>query len=146
MSTSKELQVLERLFRNLSQDKAQSVSPEGINDLFVRIQPESGEVSLYGEDDELIASTVIFSWVDKGDTVSEAMRQSLRDVVAKLHHEGYWEQELFQKPFSIALVDEQFVSVEELLFVDDEVLQLTTPLLSNLDEELGQFIKDLLQD
>lgn len=144
-NSGKELQVLERLFRNLSQDKPQG-KLSGLSDLFVRIHAETGEVALFGDDDELIASTVIFSWVGKDGKAIDQMKQSLREVISKLEHEGYWEHEVFERPFSIVLVDDEFVSIEELLFVDDELVQLTTPLLSNLDEDLGQFISELLKN
>lgn len=145
-TTTKELQILERLFRSLTQEGSSHLLSRRINDLFVRINPETGEVSLFGDEDELITSTVIFSWVDKVEADHiEAMRQSLRTVVGKLAEAGYWEHEAFERPFSIDLVDEAFTTLEELLFLDNELLQLTTPLLDNLDEELSQFINDLLK-
>lgn len=141
---NKAVQVLQKLFRSLIEPTAPEHLTASITDLFVRINCETGEVSIYGDDDELIGSVVIFSWVDKGDKPSPEMRKTLRQAVAGLQAEGLWEHELFERPFSIVLVDDEFANIEELLFLDDELLQLTTPLLADLDSELSQFIDELL--
>lgn len=144
MSTNKEVQILERLFRSLTDDNATEKLSTSITDLFVRINQENGEVALYGDDDELIVSTVIFSWVGKESKYFEQASRKLREAIDRLDNEGFWEHELFERPFSIELVTEGFETIEELLFVDDELVKITTPLLENLDEELSMFIDKLL--
>lgn len=146
MSTSsKEIQVLERLFRGLTDESNNNSLASGLNDLFVRINIENGEVTLYGEDDELLCSTVIFSWVGKEQEFPK-MLQALHEVIKKLESDSYWKHDLFERPFSISLVNEAFETIEELLFVDDELIGLTTPLLANLDEDLSAFISELLDN
>lgn len=144
-TSSKELQLLERLFRSLGDDKKREQEPP-LTDLFVLINTQAGEVSLHGDDDELINSIVLFSWVgEEQKPPSAAQRVALKQVVAKLSEEGYWESPHFARPFSIELVDDAFERIEELLFLDDEFITLTTPLLDGLDKELSTFIEDLLK-
>ena len=50
------------------------------------------------------------------------------------------------KPFSVSLTDEDFVVIEELLFLDDEVLRADDPLLKDLDADLDDFLTKLLSD
>ena len=50
------------------------------------------------------------------------------------------------KPFSISLTDEDFVVIEELLFIDDDMLLLDDPLLKDLDADLDNFLAKLLAD
>ena len=50
------------------------------------------------------------------------------------------------KPFSVSLTDEDFVVIEELLFIDDDMLLLDDPLLKDLDADLDKFLADLLAD
>ena len=52
----------------------------------------------------------------------------------------------FLKPFSVSLTDEDFVVVEELMFLDDDLLRLDDPLLQNLDKDLDDFLAKLLPD
>ena len=143
-SPNKEIQVIQKLFRSLTDSIAPEHLRSGVTDIFVRINSESGELSLFGDDDEQISSTIIFSWVDKGDKPTSEMRKVLRQAVSKLDAEGFWTHESFQRPFSVSLVDEDFSTIEELLFLDDELVQLTTPLLEGLDDELSRFIDELL--
>lgn len=144
-TSSKEVQVLQKLFRSLTAEGSPHRLTSGITDLFIRINGESGEVSLYGDDDELITSTVIFSWVGQGDKSLGQRAKALRSAITALEGEGFWEHEVFERPFSVVLVSEEFTSEEELLFLDDDLLQLTTPLLAGLDAELGEFIDELLK-
>ncbi len=145
-SSNKEPLILERLFRSLTEETAPHKLRSGITDLFIRINQETGEISLYGDDDELITSTIIFSWVGKEPKHFEQISRSIKDVINKLQHEGYWEQDVFERPFSIELVTESFETIEELLFIDDELVKVTTPLLENLDAELSAFIDKLMTD
>lgn len=140
----KEAQVLEQLFRSLVNESKFNRLRSGLTDLFVRINMESGEVGLYGDDDELLCSTIIFSWVGKGGQPTPCMIRSLKEVVANLDNQGYWTHEMFERPFSVELVNEEFDTVEELLFLDDELIKVSLPLLENLDDELNSFINQLL--
>lgn len=145
-TTSKEVQVLERLFKGLTDEASSNKLSTGITDLFVRINQDNGEVALYGDDDELIASTVIFSWVGKEPKHFEQASNTLKDTIRKLEYERFWANELFERPFSIELVTDSFETIEELLFLDDELVKVTTPLLENLDKDLSEFIDQLLSN
>ena len=50
------------------------------------------------------------------------------------------------KPLSVTLTDDDFVEIEELLFVDDDMLRADDPLLKDLDTELDEFLTKLLSD
>ena len=63
-ANNKEHQILEKLFLSLLDDTNPDRVQSGISDLFIRINSETGEVVLYGDDEgQHLASTVIFSWV-----------------------------------------------------------------------------------
>ena len=49
-------------------------------------------------------------------------------------------------PLSVSLTVEDFVVIEELLFIDDDVLRLDDPLLKDLDADLDDFLANLLAD
>ena len=72
------------------------------------------------------------------------MIRCLKTVISSLEGKGYWDSELFERPFSVVLVNDAFESIDELLFLDDELIKVSLPLLENLDEELNSFINQLL--
>ena len=74
------------------------------------------------------------------------MRQELRAAVKRLHAARFFDKDQFVRPFSVALTQEDFTIIEELLFIDDELIQLDSALLENLDEELNNFLAELLPD
>lgn len=146
-STGKEVQLLERLFETLLNEADSKHLQTGVNDLFVRIDTERGDVALYSDDDELINSSVIFSWIKPEDrVVSPEMIVQLRQAIENLNAKNFWEHELFERPFSIVLVDEGFQTLEELFFVDDDLMQVGTPLLEGLNEDLSKFLANLLAE
>ena len=48
-------------------------------------------------------------------------------------------------PFSFTLVDEDGETLRDLYLVDDDTVILNSTLLEGLDEELDQFLADLLK-
>lgn len=145
--TGKEVQLLVRLFESLLNEEDPKHLQTGVSDLFVRIETERGEVALYGDDDELINSSVIFSWIKPEErAISAEMVAQLRQAIETLSAKGFWEHTLFERPFSIVLVDEGFQTLEELLFVDDDLMQVGTPLLEGLNEDLSKFLDNLLAE
>lgn len=146
-STEKEIQLLGRLFQDLLDESNPRRLQTGLSDIFVRIDAERGEVALYGDDDELINTSVIFSWIRPEDkSIGEDMIAQLRDAIARLEAKGFWEHDLFERPFSIELVGEDFQTIEELLFLDDDLVKVSTPLLEGLNEDLDNFFGNLLAD
>jgi hypothetical protein len=119
------------------------------NDLFVQIDDESGELQIYDESENLIEKTIIFDWIGKSledERPSEKIIAILRSSLAALVADDVFSNPCFAMPFSISLTDENFTVMEELLFLDDENTRIDDPLLKNLDEELDNFLHELLSD
>lgn len=146
MGTNKERQLLEQLFTDLTQQDHPHRLRTSISDLFVRVNTQTGEISLYGDDDELLHSVTIFSWITNAPAPQAEMIDLLRLVLSDLDAKGYWSNELFDRPFSVELVSDDFSTIEHLLLVDDELIGISSPLLSGLHEDLEKFLQDLLGD
>lgn len=143
----KVMQLLSELFLSLLDENNTEHLQSGINDLFVRVDLERGEVALLGEEEEMLASSIIFSWiVPEATEPTKEMCEMLQTVVAQLERQGYWESTLFEQPFSVVLVDRMFAPIEGLLYLDDDTIQLSKPLLEGLNEDLDNFIHELLGD
>lgn len=148
MGTNKELQLVERLLVDLTREDNPQRIKHALHDLFVRVNTTTGELSIYGDEDELLTSLTLFAWIKEGEPTAptEEMLAVLREAVARLESRGYWEGELFARPFSVELVDDAFNTLEVLLYLDEELIQASRPLLEGLDEELNSFLGALLED
>lgn len=120
-----------------------------ISDLFVQADSESGELQIFDENEKLIEKNLIFDWVnspDKENVFNKKVAASVKAVLTILSTKNIFDHPRFLKPLSISLTDEDFVVIEELLFLDDDLLRLDDPLLKDLDEDLDNFLAQLLSD
>lgn len=146
---AKEQSLIEETFLSAIKKLTDDESGDFINDLFVQADAESGELQIYDENDNLLEKVVIFGWVNNSDEedvfnkkVAAAVKASLNNLVPQ----KVFDNPRFMRPLSISLTDEDFVVIEELLFLDDDMLRLDDPLLKNLDADLNDFLKKLLSD
>lgn len=144
---SKTPQLIERLFEDLTTEGHARCLKKHLNDLFVRVDTATGEVALYGDGDELLNSIEIYGWI-KEDVLrpTPEMVDTLYSVIAKLDARDYWDSPYFERPFSIELVTSEFDTIEHLLFLDDDTIKLSAPLLEGMSADLDKFISDLLGD
>ena len=144
-SNERDLQLLRKFFLSLVTEGSALIT-KPINDLFLQIDCEVGELRIYDDQDELIAHQEVFSWAETGsseDPTHEAI-ETLRELVTRLEQKGFWSKELFARPFSVELVRPDFSLIEVLLFLDEDLFNLSKPLMDDLDEELGKFMDSLL--
>lgn len=119
------------------------------SDLYVQVDAESGELQIYDDGEKLLEKTIIFDWVGSSceeDVFNKQVAATLKAVLAVLVTKHAFDHDCFMKPFSVDLTDEDFVVIEELLFLDDDTLRLDDPFLKNLDEDLDDFLSNLLSD
>lgn len=149
MNNAKALSVIESVF-SLAIDKlAKESSANLISDLYVQLDSDTGELQIYGEDNSLLEKTIIFDWVntfEDEESFTKEATASLKAALATMSTKGKFDQPFILKPFSISLTDEDFGVIEELLFLDDDILRLDDPLLKDLDADLDKFLDDLLSD
>lgn len=121
-------------------------SSSQVTDIFLQPLPDTGELIVYNDDDEILAQTLIPEWVNP---VTEDFYGSteiiLKGALAELQKQGFIESVNLFKPYSFVLVDEDKETVSDLLLVDDETLVVNDGLLKGLDEELDAFLKELLE-
>ena len=100
------------------------------SDLYVQADAESGEPQIYDEEEQF----------------NKQVANTVKSVLTLLVAKTVFESPHIMKPFSVSLTDEDFVVIEELLFLDDEVLRADDPLLKDLDADLDDFLAKLLSD
>lgn len=119
------------------------------SDLFIQADQESGELQIYDEEEQLLDKVVIFDWVGSTcgeDQFNKQVANTVKSVLTLLVAKNVFDSPHIMKPFSASLTDEDFVVIEELLFLDDELLRADDPLLKDLDADLDDFLTKLLSD
>lgn len=141
--------VIETTFTTAIAKLTSDDSGKYFSDLYIQADPESGELLIFDDEERLLEKTVIFDWVGcscEEDVFNKQVIVSLKSVLSILIAKNAFEHPSFMKPFSVSFTDEDFVVVEELLFLDDDMLRVDDPLLKDLDAELDEFLANLLSD
>ena len=151
MSTnnSKVQTVIEAAFQTAIDRVAADTAGNLLSDLYVQVDQETGELQIYDEEEHLIEKTIIYDWVNSQEAEEQFVKRVvgiLKNVLATFATKHRLDAPRFLEPFSVSLTDEDFVVVEELMFLDDDLLRLDDPLLQNLDKDLDDFLAKLLPD
>ena len=80
----------------------------------------------------------------ESDALQE-IKDTAKQVLKGLKDEQAFEKEFISKPFTISLVDSDFVVEEELFFIDDPALKSGGDLWSGMNKELDEFFKNLMK-
>ena len=142
-ATPQTYQQIERAIRRI----AENFPPESdavLTDIHLQVKPSSGEILAFDDNDEELTRVVVEQWIEATDDdfyeeaaaqlcqCIEQMRETTIDKMAVMH------------PFSFVLLDEDKETLRDLYLVDDDTVILQRGLLEGLDEELDQFLRDLL--
>lgn len=106
----------------------------------------SGELYVFDDNDEELACSVIEEWLtyDGVDFYKDAER-ILHAALNRMKENAAFDNLPIIQPFSFVLVDEDKETITDLLLMDDDTLLVNEGLLEGLDEELDNFLKDLLE-
>ena len=151
MSTnnSKVQTVIEAAFQTAIDRLAADTAGNLLSDLYVQVDQETGELQIYDEEEHLIEKTIIYDWVNSQEAEEQFVKRVvgiLKNVLATFAAKNSCDAPRVLKPVSVSLTDEDFVVVEEFMFLDDDLLRLDDPLLQNLDKDLDDFLAKLLPD
>lgn len=141
--------LIENAFTSAIEKLTKDESGNYISDLYVQVDAESGELQIYDDEEKMIDKVVIFDWVnsnEREDTFNKQVAAPIKAVLTILSTKNTFDAPRFMKPLSVSLTDEDFVVIEELLFIDDDMLRLDDPLLKDLDADLDDFLANLLAD
>ncbi len=120
-----------------------------VTDIHIQPRCDSGELTIYNDDDEELARAVIEEWAENqytDDDFYTEVQPLLRDKLLALRDAGALDKVSIMKPYSFVLVDDEKETIAELLLMDDNTLMLDDELLKGLDEELDGFLKKLLEE
>ena len=143
-ATQQTIQQIQRAIRKII-DKFPASAEPVLTDIHMQVKPESGELLAFDDDMEELTRIVVDQWLepteeDLYDAAAIAIKQSISSL------RGEVEQMSVMRPFSFVLMGEDDETMSDLYIVDDDTIILDTELLQGLDEELDQFLEDLLKD
>ena len=141
--TPQTYQQIERAIHKVA-DNFPSGKDAVMTDIHLQVKPTSGELLAFDDNDEELTRVVIEQWIDaKDDNFYEEAATQICQCIEQLRKTTV-EQMSVMHPFSYVMMDEDGETLRDLYLVDDDVVILNKGLLEGLDEELDQFLRDLL--
>ena len=117
-----------------------------VTDIHLKPLRDSGELVICDDDRELSRYRIAcFSEWPESEFLSLA-EDHLRKALSIVNTEMPLEFLNIWKPYSVVMADEDGETLAELMLIDEETQLVSQTLLANLDEELDQFLRDLMSE
>lgn len=115
-----------------------------VTDFHIKVNGENGDLTINDDDGNQLTRVHIIEWEGVHD--EEVFEKELRSILGKMQEKGMFESLNIAKPYSFVLTDDDDVSIVDLLIIDDDTLILSEDLLAGFDEEMNEFLKQLLEE
>lgn len=143
-SSEQTLQQIEYVISKITDKYPASEEAVLMTDIHIRISQETGELTVYDDNDEEITRCVVEQWINNSDeNFYEEVIPVLRKCIEK--NRKTVEELSILKPFSFVLENDDKEAIEELYLVDDELVIIDPDLMKGLDDDLNSFLKNLLK-
>ena len=118
-----------------------------VTDFHFQVNTENGNLTIYDDDDNVLAQTHIVEWENfHTEDCYATIETEIRAVLTKTHKEGMLDNMNVPKPYSCLLVDEEKETIVDLMYIDDDTYILNNDLLDGFNEEMDAFLKKLLEE
>ncbi len=144
-ATEQTWQQIERAIRKVADKFPTAKEATQLTDIHFRVSQETGELTVFDDDDKEITRCIIEQWIDnKDDDFFKMAAITLRNGLTK--QKQLIEKMSILKPYSFVLEDDDKETIEDLYLVDDDIVIIHEDLMSDLDKDLDNFLKKLLKD
>ncbi len=138
------LQQIERALKKVVEKFPATPEPSILTDIHIRVTQDSGELMAFDDDDDEITRCVIEEWIDNKDEnfydeIVPIIRRSINNQKKSLDSLG------ILKPYSLVLENDDKDVIAELYIVDDDTVIIDKELMEGLDDELNEFLANLLK-
>ena len=135
-----------RLIEEAIQKVAERSQEEVITDFHVTTNSDNGEVFIYDDNDEVLAKGSIDGFEEKDENeFRKIVGKAFRQILSKMDTEHRFDSLNIFRPFSFVIADEKQEISEDLYVVDSDTVIVSDELLKGLDDELNDFLNQLLQ-
>jgi hypothetical protein len=117
-----------------------------LGDLYIYYDGENQTLTFFDDvEKELLAVNLNDEDILPDAELQREIKHTAQFVLKELEKEKAFDTGFICKPFTVSMVDSDFIVEEELIFIDDDTLKLEGDLWSGLDKELDDFLKNLMQ-
>lgn len=135
-----------RLIEEAIQKVAECSQEEVITDFHVTTNSDNGEVFIYDDNDEVLAKGSIDGFEEKDENeFRKIVGKAFRQILSKMDAEHRFDSLNIFRPFSFVIADDKQEISEDLYVVDSDTVIVSDELLKGLDDELNDFLNQLLQ-
>ena len=110
-----------------------------LEDLYLYHDTEDNLLVIYDDTDQVLNK------VQLPDNRFLNLAHALRQVLQQAGKERLFDRDYIVKPFTVSLVDKDFVVLEELFFLDDNTIKINDTLWTGIEKDLDAFLEHLLQ-
>lgn len=144
-ATEQTLHQIERAIKKVADKFPPTDEAMLLTDIHLRVNQETCEFVAFDDDDNEITRSVIEQWI--GDT-SNIFHNSIISIIRKCieKNKDIIDSMSILKPYSFVLENEEKDPIAELYVVDDDTVIIYPELMAGLDEELDDFLKNLIND
>jgi hypothetical protein len=138
--------VLESVFKKSLNVFEATASENSLSDLYIHLNGDTSVLSVYDDvENKLYEINLEKEQEDAPDRFERQLICTAKQVLLNLEQQHLFDKDFIFKPFAVSLVDDDFIVSEELVFIDDDTLKLDGNLMTNLDKELDDFLKELMK-
>ena len=142
--TEQTQQQIERFLRKVAQKFTAKESDMPMTDIHLRASQDSGDLMAFDDDDNEISRCVISTWIEnKSDNFYQEIAYTLRSELNLM--KDTIDNLSIMKPFSFILEDDEKNNIAELYLVDDDLVMIGGNLMQGLDEDLDNFLQNILK-
>jgi len=143
-ATQQTIQQIERAINKVIAKYPSAAEPV-LTDILLQVKPDSGELLAFNDDMDELTRIVVDQWLEpmEEDLYDEAT-VVIKQCLTRLRPEI--EKMSIMRPFSFVLIGEDRETLCDLYLIDDDTIIVDTELLKGLDEELNEFLEQLLKD
>ncbi len=121
-------------------------SDNSLSDIYLQLDEDNASLLIYDDVENKLGELNLEKELESDpDHFPVQLKNTLQFVLGQLDQDHFFEKDFIFKPFAVSFVDDHFIVTEELLFLDDNTLKLDGNLLTNLDKELDDFLRNLMK-
>ena len=144
-ATEQTQQMLDRAIRKIAEKFPSDAEATLMTDIHIRVTQETGELMAFDDDDNEITRCVVEQWIDnKDDDFYDSVAAIMRKAFER--NRSLADNMSIIKPYAFVLEDDDRENQGELYIADDNTIIIDTELMAGLDEELDQFLDNLMKE
>lgn len=144
-TTTQTLQQIDRAIRKIADKFPPEVEATQLTDIHIRVAQDTGELVAFDDDDREITRCVIDEWIEaKEENFYEEVAALLRKAFAE--HRKLVDAMSVLKPYSFVLENDELDVQYELYVVDGDTIIIDPDLMEGLNDDLDDFLKNLMKD